>query len=71
MSDDDGCRVTASSGRTTVRSRKNITVSRKEPAMILGDLIVLIVIIAPVLFTVLALRANPRQLVDRFAPAVR
>jgi hypothetical protein len=39
--------------------------------MILGDLIVLIVIIAPVLFTVLALRANPRQLVDRFAPAVR
>jgi hypothetical protein len=39
--------------------------------MILGDIIVLIVIVAPVLLTVLALRANPLQLVDRFAPAVR
>ncbi len=39
--------------------------------MILGDLIVLIVIVAPVVLTVLALRANPFQLVDLFGPAVR
>jgi hypothetical protein len=39
--------------------------------MILGDLVVLIVIVAPIALTVLALRANPLQLVDRFAPALR
>lgn len=39
--------------------------------MILGDLIVLIATVAPVVLTVLALRANPLQLVDLFGPAVR
>jgi hypothetical protein len=38
--------------------------------MILGDLIVLIVIVVPVLLTVLALRGNPLQLVELFGPAV-
>lgn len=39
--------------------------------MILGDLVVIVVMITPILLTVLALRANPFQLVDRFGPAVR
>jgi len=39
--------------------------------MILGDLVVLIVMVAPILLTVLALRANPFQLVDRFGPPLR
>jgi len=39
--------------------------------MILGDLVVLILIVAPVALTVLALRANPLQLVTLFGPAAR
>jgi hypothetical protein len=39
--------------------------------MLLGDLIVLLVIVVPVMLTGLALRANPLQLVDLFGPAVR
>jgi hypothetical protein len=39
--------------------------------MILGDFIVILVTIAPLVLTVLALRADPLQLVDLFGPAVR
>ncbi len=39
--------------------------------MILGDLIVILVTIAPVVLTVLALRADPLQLEDLVGPAVR
>jgi hypothetical protein len=39
--------------------------------MILGDLVVVVVMIAPIVLTILALRANPFQLVERFGPAVR
>jgi hypothetical protein len=39
--------------------------------MILGDLIVLVVTVVPVVLTVLALRGNPLQLVDLFGPAAR
>jgi hypothetical protein len=39
--------------------------------MILGDLIVILVTVVPVLLTVLAIRADPLQLVDLFGPAVR
>ena len=39
--------------------------------MILGDLIVILVTIVPVMLTILALRADPLQLVDLPGPAVR
>jgi hypothetical protein len=39
--------------------------------MILGDFIVLLVTVVPVLLTVLALRADRLQLVGLFGPAVR
>jgi hypothetical protein len=39
--------------------------------MILGDIFVILVTVVPVALTVLALRADPLQLVDLFGPAVR
>jgi hypothetical protein len=39
--------------------------------MIVGDLIVLLVTVVPVVLTVLSLRADPNQLVGLFGPAVR
>lgn len=39
--------------------------------MILGDLIVILVTIVPVVLTVLALRADPLQAAELFGPAVR
>jgi hypothetical protein len=43
----------------------------RNPAMIIGDLIVLLLTVVPVALTVLALRVDPHQLVDLFGPAVR
>ena len=39
--------------------------------MILGDFIVLLVTVVPVVLTVLSLRADPNQLLNLFGPAIR
>jgi hypothetical protein len=62
--------VTGAARRAIVRPSPS-TPPGRNPPMILGDLIVLIVTVVPIVLTVLALRANPLQLVELFGPAVR
>jgi hypothetical protein len=71
MASVDACPVTGVRGSTTVRPTNPAFHSERNPAMIIGDLVVLLVTVVPVVLTVLSLRADPNQLVGLFGPAVR
>lgn len=67
----DACPLTADSGAAKVRPSNPNSIFERNAAMILGDLIVLLVTVVPVVLTVLSLRADPQHLIGLFGPAVR